>query len=155
MSTQHGKGPVVHTVLVWVFSAMLLMGIAGPASASRVGDEADGRQRAKETVPQEGMETGKKRVDVLLVDWVVARPATDVMEPSRARNPQVNCRDEKGWTPLHWAVFYGHKDLAEMLLSRGAEVNSKDAEGKTPLYWAISKGDRRIAELLRYYGADE
>ncbi|CAB0029901.1 unnamed protein product [Trichogramma brassicae] len=47
---------------------------------------------------------------------------------------QIDVQDEKGWTPLHLALFGGHRELAEMLLRRGANPNLATEEGLTPLH---------------------
>ena len=45
----------------------------------------------------------------------------------------VNYKDDKGRTPLHYAVKYSQKETAELLLLKGAPLNAKDNEGRTPL----------------------
>jgi ankyrin repeat protein len=39
-----------------------------------------------------------------------------------------------GWTPLHYAAFYGDVELVQLLLDRGANANVKDGRGRTPLF---------------------
>ena len=66
----------------------------------------------------------------------------------------VNQRDEKyGFTPLHQAVFFGHKEIVEFLIAEGADVNAKNNAGSTPLYLAQGKRHHAIAELLAQHGA--
>ncbi len=68
----------------------------------------------------------------------------------------VNQRDEKyGFTPLHQAVFFGHREIVEFLIAEGADVNAKNNAGSTPLYLAKGKGHHAIAELLVQHGATE
>ena len=31
-----------------------------------------------------------------------------------------------GWTPLHWACYYGHEKIVEMLVTGGADVEMKN-----------------------------
>ena len=45
-----------------------------------------------------------------------------------------------GFTPLHHAVFHGHKDIATALLQRGANVFARDKHGHSPVYLAVSRG---------------
>jgi uncharacterized protein len=55
-----------------------------------------------------------------------------------------------GWTPLHLAVFFGHRDLAALLLDRGAnvEARSTNAMKNTPLHAAVAGGSVPAARLL-------
>jgi ankyrin repeat protein len=74
-------------------------------------------------------------------------------------NPDlVNARDEgtenPGYTPLHWAVFNGHKDIAELLLANKADVNAKTKYDTTPLILAAGRGDKDAVELLLANKAD-
>ena len=67
---------------------------------------------------------------------------------------EVNAKDEKGNTPLHYAVFGDAQDV-ELLIARGADVNAKGRNGWTPLHNAARKNVRReAAELLIARGAD-
>ena len=69
----------------------------------------------------------------------------------------VNAKDGLGATPLHWAIFKGHKEIAEFLISEGADLNAKAQESAlgltTPLDWAITRNHIEIADLLRKHGA--
>ena len=68
----------------------------------------------------------------------------------------VNQRDETyGFTPLHQAVFFGHKEIVEYLVAQGADVNVKNIAGSSPLYLAKGKGHKEIAALLTKHGATE
>ena len=53
-----------------------------------------------------------------------------------ANKAEVNAKDNRRWTPLHWAAAQGHKDVAELLLANKAEVNAKDKDGEMPLHYA-------------------
>jgi ankyrin repeat protein len=61
-----------------------------------------------------------------------------------------------GFTPLHFACFFGHPNIAEFLLERGAEVNAvaHNDLAVTPLQSAAAGGHTRAAELLLNAGAD-
>jgi len=61
---------------------------------------------------------------------------------------QVNIRDYKGRTPLHWAATRGDISAVSLLLDYGADVNAQDEEKSTPLILAASSGSVRTLELL-------
>jgi ankyrin repeat protein len=74
-------------------------------------------------------------------------------------NPDlVNARDEgtenPGYTPLHWAVFNGHKDVVELLVANKADVNARTKYDTTPLILAAGRGDKDVVELLLANKAD-
>ncbi len=66
--------------------------------------------------------------------------------------------DDKGRTPLHWAVIgamYADKnsatsyiDLAELLIAAGSDVNVEDAYGNTPLDYQEMSSTQEMLELL-------
>ena len=73
----------------------------------------------------------------------------------------VNCRDNKGCTPLHYAVQGGdqesHEDFSrcvELLLERGADVEAQNSRGSTPLHLAASKMSEKAIRLLIRKGAN-
>jgi pectate lyase len=66
----------------------------------------------------------------------------------------VNAQDDKGITPLHYAVQGDHRELVELLIVNGADINSKDKEGYTSLYYAVWNEDKDMVEFLVTKGAD-
>jgi hypothetical protein len=71
-----------------------------------------------------------------------------------AAGADVNVKDKRGFTPLHWASISGHKEAVELLIDNGADVNAMKGGGGTPLSYAASWGHKEIAELLIANGAD-
>lgn len=49
----------------------------------------------------------------------------------------INSRDIKKRTPLHWAAFQGSELSISYILAFGAEINSLDINGMTPLHFGI------------------
>ena len=80
-----------------------------------------------------------------------------------AAGADVNTKNIRGATPLHYAAANGHKKTAALILANGASVNAKDVDGTTPLDYAkiIQKYDSSeveaaiidTADLLRKHGA--
>lgn len=71
-----------------------------------------------------------------------------------AHDADINAKDNKGGTLLHYAAGQGYMDVAELLLSHGADVKVKEEIGQTPLHIAASVGNMDVAELLLAHGAD-
>jgi ankyrin repeat protein len=69
------------------------------------------------------------------------------------RGANVNARNRRASTPLHWAVHDAAK--VRLLLDRGASLNAKNVEGRTPLFLAASLGQSSaMTRLLLERGAD-
>ncbi|CAB0038708.1 unnamed protein product [Trichogramma brassicae] len=61
----------------------------------------------------------------------------------------VNAVDNKGRTPLHYALHNNRKRLTELLLRRGANPNLADSEGQTPLHVACQAyDDNNLVQIL-------
>ena len=77
----------------------------------------------------------------------------DVMTWLLDRGADVNARNRRGSTPLHWATHDESK--VRLLLSRGANVNGKQAEGRTPVFLAASLGHgNAILRLVLEHGGN-
>jgi ankyrin repeat protein len=73
-------------------------------------------------------------------------------EPELARNWSAD-----GFTPLHYAAFFGQEDAARILLERGAEVEvvaRNESIRVTPLHSAAAGSHAEIVKLLLEAGAD-
>ncbi|XP_069587576.1 transient receptor potential cation channel subfamily A member 1 isoform X2 [Ranitomeya imitator] len=60
----------------------------------------------------------------------------------------LNTLDDKGSTPLHWAVFKNQVDSVKVLLSRGANPNILNFYRMSPLHMAIDMHYNNIVEAL-------
>jgi ankyrin repeat protein/beta-lactamase regulating signal transducer with metallopeptidase domain len=85
----------------------------------------------------------------------------------------VNGQDGKGWTPLHWAIYYGSVETARLftgtdvkipafhravlegdmekirqLVQSNVDVDMPDRLGWTPAFWAVSMGREEICDYL-------
>lgn len=68
-------------------------------------------------------------------------------------NIDLNCIDNRGWRPLHYAVFYGNLKIVETLIEKKVPLNSKDKFGLTPVHIASIKGYTDILKCLLKNGA--
>ena len=65
----------------------------------------------------------------------------------------INDKDWLGYTPLHWAVYFGYPDLIELLISKGADPNIQSDTGRYALEIAKSMAYHELEALLRKLGA--
>jgi ankyrin repeat protein len=63
----------------------------------------------------------------------------------------VDTRDDRGLTPLHYAILYRHAESVAELIKHGANVNLKNDYGSTPLHMASKIGHLEIVEILLGY----
>lgn len=62
-------------------------------------------------------------------------------------------KNERGYTPLMFAIKEGSYEVIKLLISLEVPVNSLSSEGKTALDIAIGKGDQEVIDLLKNKGA--
>ena len=70
------------------------------------------------------------------------------------RGADLEAKDNKGKTALHWAARGGHAGVASLLLERGADLEAKQNYGKTALHIAVFGGHAEVASLLLERGAE-
>src|SRR5215510_412868 len=58
--------------------------------------------------------------------------SVDDVELLITRGADVNAKNRRSSTPLHWAIHDEAK--VRLLLSKGADINTRQAQGRTPLY---------------------
>ena len=61
----------------------------------------------------------------------------------------INPSDNSGWTPLHYASYYGSFELCEFISEKIEDLNPYTNDGKTPIYFANERNHRAIVSLLR------
>ena len=65
----------------------------------------------------------------------------------------LNSTDNRGWRPIHYAVFYGNLKIVEKLIEKKVPLNQKDKFGLTPIHIAAIKGYNDILKCLLKSGA--
>lgn len=63
-------------------------------------------------------------------------------------HPQVNAKDDSGWTPLIIASSAGHSDCADLLITAGADLSCVTSNGQICLHYAASRNRVAIVETL-------
>lgn len=86
-------------------------------------------------------------------NWVLAYAARkgDLAEIKHQlqKGEDVNEMDDRGRTPLQYAVNSRNAAATRLLLENGANPDIKDSRtGETPLHWAVRSGDLEITRLL-------
>ena len=66
-----------------------------------------------------------------------------------------HAKNNKGCTPLHFAIFQSQLGLAKRLLNAGCDQNAKNDAGSTPLHFAIMTQDMEVVKLLLDAGCDQ
>jgi ankyrin repeat protein len=67
--------------------------------------------------------------------------------------PQVNQRDVRGFSSLHWAAHYGYTPLISYLIERGEDINGRTFEQETPVMEAVSTRKLEALQMLLRSGA--
>ena len=72
-------------------------------------------------------------------------------------NFDINDRDEKHSTALHWAAYLNKEITLSYLIAWGARINAFEIEGNTPLHLAVVSSeivkDARCVKILLLKGA--
>ena len=86
----------------------------------------------------------------------VRRLLQESNDEGRGGEPPVGALSPDGFTPLHYAAFFGHEDVAALILEHGADANAV-AENPTkvrPLHSATAIGANTICLALLAAGAE-
>lgn len=63
-------------------------------------------------------------------------------------------KNDKRYSAVHYAAFYGNYEIIEALLEKGVDVNSINDIGQTPLMIAAYYGNAKTVKTLLLRGAD-
>ncbi len=70
-----------------------------------------------------------------------------------ACSANIDARNNKSETPLHWAAYKGNNKACQVLLDRGADLFAKHNQGMTPMHKASQTGQTMTMEWLHRRGA--
>jgi ankyrin repeat protein/mono/diheme cytochrome c family protein len=100
-----------------------------------------------------GLVTSKDLMGTTPLHHAAGFGTLQVMQLLLDKGADVNARNRRGSTPLHWAIHDAAK--VRLLVSRGAAVNTKSIEGRTPVYQAaVLANGHEALRLLLASGAD-
>ncbi|KAM4859976.1 uncharacterized protein RHO17_014865 [Thomomys bottae] len=86
--------------------------------------------------------------------WAAVRGDIAHIERYLAAGFDVNYRERKRRTALHFASWYGNPDLITFLLEKGCDINIRDSCGYTPLIKSVQARRLQCLTVLLEYGAD-
>lgn len=70
------------------------------------------------------------------------------------KGANVNTRCNRGWSPLHMAVFHKNAPAVRLLVENGANIDTRSKLGWTPLHTAAHVGSEKMFQLLLEKGAN-
>ena len=70
------------------------------------------------------------------------------------KSEDVNRRDDRECTALHYAVKVSHLRISRLLLDKGADIQAEDKHGWSVLHYAVRYGNLAITEFLIEQGAN-
>ena len=91
--------------------------------------------------------------DVPLIEAIAKDDLASALSLVHAGAP-LNVVDKGDYTPLEFAISYGHADIAEELLKAGADPNFANRQGTTPLMMAAWSNNLHFAKLLLSKGVN-
>jgi uncharacterized protein len=92
-----------------------------------------------------------------LISCIVNNDTQEFIDLLEASLINLDTKDSKGWTLLHYAAQYLTVEIGQILISKGADVNAKDDFGNNVLWRATfsSQGKGEFIDLLLRNGADK
>ncbi|HEX2523362.1 MAG TPA: ankyrin repeat domain-containing protein, partial [Terriglobia bacterium] len=113
----------------------------------------DLKRLRKLILPTPALAKGKDAGGSSVLHHAAAFGTKEILDLLLSQGADVNARNGRGATPLHWAV--SDEARTRLLLEKGAAINSQTDSGRTPLYLAASQSDHdSVLRLLLDKGAD-
>ncbi len=78
----------------------------------------------------------------------------ETIERLIVRGDDIDVRDARGCTPLHFAVVAKQREVTAVLVGNGADLNAHNDRGDTPLHMAVANRDHALVQYLINKGAD-
>lgn len=84
-------------------------------------------------------------------EWV--RQGAEVVKLLLGEGTDINVKDQRGDSPLHYAAAHGDTHFVKLLIANGAGVNARNHSGETALFTAVRWGYQNVVEMLLANGA--
>ena len=98
---------------------------------------------------------GRDSLDQTALLAAISHNSLDEVQLLLAHGADVNLADNAGWTPLHYAAWFGSSSVVlKELLDHGARIDARNDRGITALYFASVTGHEAQVRLLLERGAD-
>ncbi len=136
----------IFNIALFVFAVLLVVAFYNYCDY-RAGKFVDAQPVASEPIIP-----GAHRGDPIFVafqatdSWSSKPSYTDVAKALTKQN--VNKTDASGWTPLHWAAYYGDQNMVDLMLDKGADTTIKALNGEKAAEVAARSKHETIANLL-------
>ena len=108
-------------------------------------------RQVPEAPPEKPRKARVVQVPEILIHDAAKEGRFGAVEQHIAAGTDVDLRDDKGATPLHYAL---NKRVAAPLIANAAQVDAKDYNGYTPLFSAAANNRPEVVDLLIREGAD-
>lgn len=88
-----------------------------------------------------------------VLHWAAAGGSVKISEDLINRKMPVEAKDVFGWTPLHYASFFGRTDVVKLLLDKDCNMNARTPLGESAMDLARAEEKKEITSLLILNGA--
>lgn len=92
-------------------------------------------------------------VNLFVIRWFCSDTTSKILEKKKNLTKET---DQYGWTPLHYAAYYGYFSIASLLLSfdvSSAYIAEKDKK-MTALHMAAGQGQLNVMEKIMFKRPD-
>lgn len=89
-----------------------------------------------------------------MVHVAAERGCVDILRAAFEHGADVDARDAKQCTPLHYVTRRNTVDVVNALVRNGANLEARTDDGETPLHEAASSLNSEFAMALLKHGAD-